>query len=162
MTDIEIRPIKAQDNSEMERIIRQVLTEFGANKPGFAWQDPELSRLSDAYASSGRCYLVALNGQQLLGGAGIASFECDQAGVCELQKMYLLPESRGLGVGQQLMSSLMIEAKAMGYQQCYLETIGSMVKANQLYQRNGFKRLSQRLGNSGHNACDVLYLKALS
>jgi putative acetyltransferase len=161
MADIHIRPIEVQDNPHIERIIRQVLTEFGANKPGFAWQDPELSRLSEAYQSSDRCYLVALDGEHILGGAGIAPFDCDEEGVCELQKMYLLPESRGLGVGQRLMSQLMIAAKAMGYQQCYLETIGSMEQANQLYQKNGFKRLSQRLGNSGHNACDVLYLRDL-
>ena len=156
-----LRLIEPKDNPIIETIIRTVLTEFGANKPGFAWQDPELSRLAGVYQSDDKCYLVAEHQGKVVGGAGIAPFQCDLPNVCELQKMYLLPETRGFGLGQTLMSDLLCRAKEMGYQYCYLETIGSMTGANLLYQKNGFQRIEERLGNSGHSACDVLYLKTL-
>ncbi|GAA3942619.1 GNAT family N-acetyltransferase [Litoribacillus peritrichatus] len=156
-----LRPIETKDNPAIEGVIRTVLTEFGANKPGFAWQDPELSRLSTVYQSQACCYLVVEHMGKVVGGGGIAPFVCDRPKVCELQKMYLLPETRGLGFGQVLMTELMSKASSFGYQCCYLETIAEMKGANALYQKNGFKRIDQRLGNSGHSACDVLYLKEL-
>ncbi|MEX2321092.1 MAG: hypothetical protein WD668_07040, partial [Saccharospirillum sp.] len=42
--------IQPADNAAMAIVIRQGLKEFGANRPGFAWQDPELDDLSRAYS----------------------------------------------------------------------------------------------------------------
>jgi len=154
-----IRPVEERDNQELARIIREVLTEFGANRPGFAWQDPELDFMSRAYEAQQRVYLVAERDGKLLGGGGIGEFESgDETRICELQKMYLLPEGRALGVGRQLMDKLLIQAKRLRYQQCYLETLSSMTGARKLYLRTGFRQLPTPLGDSGHNACDEWYL----
>jgi putative acetyltransferase len=158
-----IRPVEERDNQELARIIREVLTEFGANRPGFAWQDPELDFMSRAYDSLQRAYLVAECDGALLGGGGIGEFESgDESGICELQKMYLLPEARALGVGRQLMDKLLNQAQRLGYRQCYLETLSSMTGARKLYLRTGFRQLSAPLGDSGHNACDEWYLLDLT
>lgn len=155
---MQIRPIEAADNKALASIIREVLTEFGANKPGFAWQDPELDAMAQSYQASGRSYWVVEHEGQVLGGGGIAEFPCPEQGVCELQKMYLLPAARGRGQGLILMQQLLNDACNMGYQSCYLETLLSMAAANKLYQRVGFKALSAPMGNSGHNACDQWYV----
>jgi putative acetyltransferase len=68
--------------------------------------------------------------------------------------MYLLPEARGRNLGNQLIDTLLFEAKTMAYQFCYLETLKSMTKAVSLYQRKGFDLLEAPLGSSGHTACD--------
>jgi len=145
----------------MAKIIRDVLTEFGANRPGFAWQDPELDHLSSAYARDGRQYLVIETHEGIVGGGGIGEFECELEGCCELQKMYLLPAFRGRDWGRQLLQALLNEAQRMGYRQCYLETLSTMTKARRLYLETGFSALQAPLGNSGHNACDDWYLKTL-
>jgi putative acetyltransferase len=67
-----IREIQPEDNAAIARIIRQVLTEFGANRPGFAWADPELEALTQAYQAERSVYYVAVVDAQVVGGVGIA------------------------------------------------------------------------------------------
>ncbi|MEO1298433.1 MAG: GNAT family N-acetyltransferase [Cyanobacteria bacterium J06636_16] len=110
----EIREIQPQDNAQLAAIIRQILTEFGANRPGFAWSDPELDTLSAAYASKEAIYYVVTVSSTIVGGAGIAPFPCQTPNLCELQKMYLVPESRGMGIGQALMDKLLQTAETLG------------------------------------------------
>lgn len=156
---VEIRPIQHQDNRALATLIRQVLTEFGANRPGFAWADPELDALSQAYDHKEAVYYVVTQGAQLVGGAGIAPFVCEYPDLCELQKMYLLPPLRGLGIGKTLIKMLLADAAAIGYRGCYLETLDAMAGAIRLYENAGFQRLSAALGNSGHGGCNRFYLR---
>ena len=89
-----IRPIEARDNEAVEAVIRACLLEFGGNRPGTAWYDPGLSRFSEVYRGEGRAYWVAVDeGGRVVGGTGIGELE-GVPGVCELQKMYCLPEAR--------------------------------------------------------------------
>lgn len=155
----EIREIQPQDNPHIARIIRQVLTEFGANRPGFAWADPELDTLSEAYLGERSVYYVVTQGAVVIGGAGIAPFPCEHPGLCELQKMYLLPSQRGQGIGKALMTQLLETAQINGYQGCYLETFSAMKAAIHLYVQSGFHRIQKPLGDSGHTSCDRFYLR---
>ncbi len=157
----ELRPIEGGDNPKIAQIIRQALTEFGANQPGFAWADPELDTLSDAYSGNGSRYLVVERKGKLLGGGGVAPYPCHLQRVCELQKMYLSPEARGLGAGRSLVARLIQFARKSGYQYCYLETFGPMTQAQQLYQRLGFRELEAPWGSSGHPGCDRWYAMRL-
>lgn len=153
-----IRRIDPSDNPEVGKIIRQVLTEFGANREGFAWQDPEIDTMAEAYTASNQAYFVIEKEGKVVGGGGISSFSCHLENCCELQKMYLLPEARGQSLGAQLIDTLLKEAHDMKYQFCYLETLNTMSKALALYHRKGFDQLESPLGNTGHNACDNWFL----
>jgi putative acetyltransferase len=154
-----LRAIQPQDNARLAAIIRQVLTEFGANRPGFAWADPELDALTNAYQGAQAAYFVVWLGEAIAGGAGIAPFPCQYPGICELQKMYLLPEYRGQGLGQALLTQLLKTAQQLGYQGCYLETFDAMQQAIGLYEKFGFEPMPAPLGNSGHNSCNRFYLR---
>lgn len=157
----EIREIQPQDDAQLAAIIRQVLTEFDANRPGFAWADPELDALSEAYRRKGAIYYVAIAEQKLLGGAGIAPFPCEYPGLCELQKMYLLPTQRGQGIGRKLMAQVLGAAWTLGYRGCYLETLHTMARAIRFYEQAGFQPLGAPLGKSGHTGCNRFYLRWL-
>lgn len=150
----EIREIQPPDDPQMAAIVRQVLTEYGANRPGFAWADPELDHLSQAYRADNAVYYVITSDGRVVGGGGIAPFACEYEQVCELQKMYLLPDYRGQGLGKQLIQKLLDVASAYGYRGCYLETFDAMREAIGLYKRSGFQPLAKPLGNSGHNCCN--------
>ncbi|MBY6185767.1 GNAT family N-acetyltransferase [Marinobacter hydrocarbonoclasticus] len=158
---LELRTLSPDDDAGLAQIIREALTEFGANRPGFAWADPELDQLSKVYSRPDHHYLVALLDGELVGGAGIAPFACHLPRVCELQKMYLSPRARGQGVGQALMEAILAEAVKRQYQHCYLETFGPMTGAQKLYQAHGFLPLSAPWGESGHTACDRWFSKTL-
>lgn len=155
-----IREIQEKDNRQVEAVIRFCLIEFGANHSGTAWCDPDLCRFSEIYPGDGSKYWVAedQNGE-IVGGVGVGKLEGAED-VCELQKMYCLPESRGTGVSHRLMDTALAYA-AQYYDRCYLETLGNMTAAQRFYEKYGFERISGPLGSTGHFACDVRYIKNL-
>jgi putative acetyltransferase len=96
----------------------------------------------------------------IVGGGGIAAFNGSQT-ICELRKLFLLPESRGLGIGKKLTEDCLTYAKNKGYESCYLDTLGAMKSAIALYEKLGFEYLDKPLAGTIHNGCDVWMLKAL-
>lgn len=160
-TEIEIRVIEPSDISAMGTVIRTVMTEFGAVGEGFSIQDPEVDDMCESYAGHRARYFVAIADGVLLGGAGFAQLQGAQPWTCELRKMYLLAESRGLGLGRRLLQLCLEQAAEFSYTECYLETLGHMDKALGLYAKYGFEPLAGPLGRTGHHGCDTWLLKKL-
>ena len=156
--ELKLRPIGPQDDAAVAAIIRAVMPEFGADGPGFAIHDPEVNGMSAAYAKSGRAYFV-VEGEdgRVLGGGGIAPLDGGEPGVCELRKMYFLPEVRGKGQGEALLRRCLEFAREAGYQLCYLETLKGMEQAQKLYRKMGFEKLCAPMGSTGHFGCDNWY-----
>lgn len=159
--NIQIREIKKDDNRQIANVIREVLTEFGANRPGFAFADPELDFMFETYQSPGSKYYVCESDGVIVAGAGLMKMDCSIEFTCELQKMYMLPSFRGRGLGRQLLQLCIHSAIDFGYRNIYLETLHSMHSAQKLYTLNGFERITEPLGNTGHHGCDVFMLKRL-
>ena len=155
-----VREIRPGDDGAVEAVIRACLAEFGANREGFAWSDPDLGRFSQVYARPGwRYWVVLFPAGEIVGGAGIGPLPGAE-GVCELQKMYCLPQARGTGAAHTLME-LALDFAARHYRQCYLETFHTMAAANRFYQKYGFRRLERPYVPTAHFACDIWYLKDL-
>lgn len=153
-----IREIQFKDNSTVELIIRNCLIEFKGNHEGTAWEDPDLGRFSEIYNTDIAKYWVAET-DRVVGGVGIAPL-VGADGVCELQKMYCVPEVRSTGISHKLIEIALDHAKKY-FDRCYLETFGNMIAAQKFYEKYGFTRIDKPLGNTGHYACDVLYIKDL-
>ena len=155
-----IREIRPEDNRAVEQVIRACLREFGGDREGTAWCDPDLRRFSELYNQPGHKYWVAVDGAgSVAGGAGIGPLEGVE-GVCELQKMYCLPSARGTGAAHRLMELCLNYAGTL-YHTCYLETFGNMTTAQKFYAKHGFVRLDAPMGGTGHWSCDVWYARAL-
>lgn len=156
-----LRPIEARDDAAMACIIRTVMPEFGATGSGFAINDPEVDWMSQAYAAPRSAYFVIERDGAVIGGAGVAPLVGGDDGICELRKMYFLPEVRGIGAGAAMMEQCLESAREFGFSQCYLETLCGMDAAMRLYERSGFRRLQAPLGATGHGGCDSFYLRPL-
>lgn len=155
-----IREIKKEDNKDLEKVIRSCLIEFGANHDGTAWTDPNLGRFSEIYNTEGNKYWVILNeNERVVGGVGIGKLEGIED-VCELQKMYCLPEVRGTGISHRLIEIALDYAKRY-YRRCYLETLENMKAAQKFYEKYGFIRIYEPIVKTEHFACDVRYIKNL-
>jgi putative acetyltransferase len=154
-----IREIQSKDNRDVEKVIRECLIEFGGNHEGTAWADPDLCRFSEIYNSEGNKYWVVLDeNDTVVGGAGIGAL--NKNGLCELQKMYCLPEARGTGIAHELMKIALEYAKKY-YKQCYLETLDNMIRAQRFYEKYGFVRVESPVIETEHFACEVRYIKNL-
>jgi len=159
MKSIQIRQIQINDNQQIASIIREVLTEYGGNMKGTAYYDSDTDNMSSAYKNDGQIYFVALLNDELVGGCGIQQLKGDDATYCELQKLYILKKARGLGVGKMLTEKCLQFAENYGYKFCYLETLPNMIEAQNIYLKFNFQYLSQQIGNTGHNSCNVWMLK---
>jgi len=161
MDSLIIRPIKPHDNQALAYLIRHVLTEFNANKPGTAFFDKTLDSLSNVFTVEGSGYWVAEENDVFIGGAGIYPTEGLPGGYCELVKLYLHADARGKGIGKKLLDTCFTSARVAGYTHMYLETTPELNAAISIYKKAGFTRLRQPLGNSGHYYCTIRMVKKL-
>jgi putative acetyltransferase len=158
---MQIRPIEPGDNEALAKVIRTALAEFGANKPGTVYFDPTTDALYELFRTPGSFYYVATIDEVIVGGCGIYPTDNLPSGTCELVKLYVSKEARGIGLGKQLMEQSMKWAKDNAYTHVYLESMPELAKAVSIYEKVGFKSLESPLGNSGHCGCDIWMLKAL-
>ena len=161
MSDFSIRPIRADDDLRVADIIRTVMPEFGATGSGFAINDPEVDWMHRAYSAPRSAYFVVERDGRVVGGGGVAPLEGGDAGVCELRKMYFLPEARGIGAGAAMMAACLDAARGFGFTRCYLETLRGMDAAMKLYEKSGFAKIPGPLGATGHGGCNTFYLREL-
>jgi len=157
----QIRLIQSSDNVALAKIVRDTLTEFGANHPGTVYFDPTTDALYELFQEKGAGYYVAVDGNKLVGGGGIYPTEGLPERTCELVKMYLLPEARGIGLGRSIIEKCLQFAKELGYTQVYLESMPELKQALKVYEKFGFDYLKGPLGNSGHTGCSLWMLKSL-
>ena len=150
-----IQPIRKADNAKVARIIRDVMTEFAAVGRGYSINDPEVDDMHGAYPAPHSVFYVVTENGRTLGCGGIGPLQGAEKGTCELRKMYFLPQLRGTGMGSRLLSLCLEQAVKLGYRQCYLETLESMVHARHLYSKHGFEPLDSPMGNTGHSSCNA-------
>ena len=158
---MEIRPVELNDNEALAIAVRKVLIEMGVPKVGTAYEDKELDAMYESYSQSRFQYYVVENQGNIMGGAGIAPLKDGDPSVCELQKMYFLPEARGKGLGKQMIHLCLDFAKANDFQLCYIETMPNMLDAQALYLKVGFQYINHPMGNTGHVSCPVWLTKSL-
>ena len=156
-----IRRIKREDNQAVAKLIRSVFDEMEIPKVGTAYADPYLDLMYEEYNKPQCVYFVVESEGKIVGSAGIAPLENGDPKICELQKMYFLPQTRGLGIGSVMMEKCLKEARDFGFEKCYIETMPFMHAAQKLYKKSGFEYLDAPMGCTGHNSCPVWMLKDL-
>ena len=161
MENYYIRKIKKEDNSAVAALIRAVFDELNIPKVGTAYEDPYLDLMFEEYNKPKSVYYVVEKEGRIIGSAGVAQLENEAKTICELQKMYFLPETRGLGIGSQMMAKCLQSAKNFGFEKCYLETMPFMLDAQKLYKKTGFEYICSPMGSTGHTSCPVWMLKIL-
>lgn len=156
-----IRSIEKKDNERIAFIIRSVLAEFKANRPGTVYYDPTTDDLFTLFQAQRSAYFIAEIDGETVGGSGIFPTPGLPDACCELVKLYLLPHARGKGIAKVLIQKCFDAAKQTGYHSMYLETMPELSTAVGLYQQLGFNYLKGPLGNSGHFGCAIWMLKDL-
>ncbi len=161
MNTWKIREIKPEDNQQVKDLVRSVLVEMGVPKVGTAYEDKALDDMTQTYAFEKMIYLVVEENSRIIGGAGIAPLTGEEDKICELQKMYFLPEARGRGIGMKMINQCLDFGRDQGFEKCYIETLPYMENARKLYHKNGFEVIEKPLGDTGHYNCTVYMVKDL-
>ena len=101
--------------------------------------DAELANLPGGYLPPDGVLLLAFKDKQSAGCVAVRRFDTE---TCEVKRLYVRPQFRGLNIGAKLAVKIMDEARKLDYKRMVLDTLASsMGKAQNLYVSLGFKRI---------------------
>ena len=122
------------DAAAVEAIFREYVA---SPTVSLAFQDyePEIAALPGKYAAPRGQLLLAWRGERVV---GCAAFREIDAATCEMKRVYVRPDARGLNVGRQLVERLLRDAKAAGYARMCLDVLPEFVAARRLYASLSF------------------------
>jgi len=101
--------------------------------------EEELQNLPGKYAPpEGRLFL-AHSDEDLAGCIALRKLEDD---ICEMKRLYVREDFRGVGLGNTLIEKLIADARLIGYKKMRLDTYPpKMAKAVKLYESHGFRQI---------------------
>ena len=123
--------------------------------PEDAWS-PEMFAAEFAQPPSRRLYLVAEQGNALIGYAGMMFTGGSQADVVTLA---VAPARWGEGTGSALLMTLVDEAEKRGYEEVLLEVREDNPRARRLYLRHGFDEVGIRRGYYQPSGVDAVVMR---
>ncbi len=99
----------------------------------------EVAELPGSYAPPLGALLIAEHGGVAIGCVGLKPL--DPPDVCEMKRLFVRPEGRGLGAGHALVDHVLRAARDAGYRVMRLDTMPSMHDAQRLYRAIGFHEI---------------------
>lgn len=140
-----------EDMAAVKAIFR-AFVEFLPIDLGFQDIEGEMARFPGDF----RLLLIAKKNGKPIGAVALKEHSPD---VCEMKRLYVLPEGQGTGAGRGLCERLLEEAKSMGYKTMLLDSLKRLEAAVTLYHKLGFSEIEPYNFNPED---DVVYMsKAL-
>lgn len=150
-----IRDWQPGDRISAAELIQSILSEYGlTSEPEGA--DLDVLQVEAAYWQTGGEFWVVEQQGHLVGTAAFYPVSRGQQAV-EIRKMYLLPSSRGQGLGRFLLQALEQRISDRGFQQIWVETASVLQEAVKLYERSGY----QITTGVETRRCDRIYTKLI-
>jgi putative acetyltransferase len=129
----------AEQIEDVRAIFREYEAWLGLDLCFQGFED-ELQNLPGRYAQpDGRLFLASVD-EKLAGCIALRKLEDD---ICEMKRLYLRDEFRGVGLGNTMIERLIEEVRVIGYKKMRLDTYPpKMGKAVKLYESHGFTVIS--------------------
>lgn len=86
--------------------------------------------------------------------AGCVALRPFEDKVCEMKRLFVRPDYRGLGIGRELARTVIGESMNIGYKQMRLDTLKFLKSAIHLYTNLGFREIESYYTNPLE---DVMY-----
>jgi putative acetyltransferase len=99
----------------------------------------ELRQLPGEYGSPRGCLLLASVDGEWAGCCAMRPLDSsDYSNACEMKRLYVRPQFRGLGLGKRLADAVLEAARVASYNCILLDTLDDMESARALYEELGF------------------------
>lgn len=130
------------DSADQWATARRLVEEYAASLHldlSFQNFDREVSNLAREYGPPDGAFLLA---EREGGVLGCVALRKSSEGACEMKRLYVVPASRGHGVGRTLAEGIVAQARRLGYKRVLLDTLEFMKEAHALYISLGFEPTS--------------------
>ena len=102
----------------------------------FQQLDDEMEDPLKKYGPPGGSLILAYKDNEVAGCVALQPLE--EEGVCEMKRLYVKPEFREHGIGDQLIIAILKDAVDLGYSKMVLDTLERLKPAIRLYEKHGF------------------------
>ncbi|MEJ7623434.1 MAG: GNAT family N-acetyltransferase [Pyrinomonadaceae bacterium] len=142
-----------QEIAQIRELFREYEAWLGLDLCFQGFED-ELAALPGKYAvAEGRLLLATGSGSA----AGCIALRKINQNICEMKRLFVRDQFRGLGIGCRLIERLITEAVEARYTAIRLDTFpASMKKAVSLYEAHGFQVISPYYENPHH---DIVFME---
>ena len=148
--------MKIKDGKEYLAQVKELIGEYAKRLDrdlSFQNIDDELDDPGKKYTAPEGEILVAVQDAAVL---GMVAYHRHTAERCEMKRLYVTPQARGLHVGEELVKEIISHAKSAGYKEMVLDTVAPLKAAIRLYQKFGFVECEAYYDNPMD---DVIYFK---
>lgn len=153
------RKVIRKDNPFLAKMIRSLFEIFDAPRSGTVYSDPTTDDLYSLFQKEGSTLNVAVSNGLAIGCCGIFPTEGLPQGYAELVKYYLDSKYHGMGIGKKMFDQTIEDAILIGYNKIYIESLPHFSNALKIYEKYGFRRLENPMGNSCHTSCNIWMVK---
>jgi putative acetyltransferase len=141
---IEYRSDLAEDVPAARELFREYAASIGIDL-SFQGFDEELAALPGKYGAPGGALIVARRDGVPCGCVALRRID---PRTCEMKRLFVRPENRGLKIGAELVRRIIQEAEARGYAAMRLDTLQTrMQSAISLYESFGFRDIEPYIFN---------------
>jgi putative acetyltransferase len=139
----EIAKLAPADLARTKALIGEYLRWIGEDL-SFQNVEEELASFPGPYAEPEGSFFVAREGVKIVGCVGMKKLG---PGLCEMKRLFVRDDHRGMGLGSALVVTILEEAKRKGYERMRLDSLRKMESAVALYRRLGFREIGQYVEN---------------
>jgi putative acetyltransferase len=129
---------EADDLAEVRTLFLEYAASLGVDL-GYQGFHEEVASLPGGYALPRGCLLLARDDARSLACVGVRPISADG---CEMKRLYVRPEARGLGAGRALAMAAIAFARSTGFTAMRLDTLPTMQSAQALYRDLGFRDIA--------------------
>ena len=138
--------------SEVKTLITEYSNQLGRDL-SFQNIDEELKNPEHKYTTPQGEILVVVDHDKVL---GMVAYHRHSDVRCEMKRLYVRPDARGMHLGNTLVAEILAHAKNAGYKEMVLDTIEPLKAAISLYKKHGFEECEAYY----HNPMDdVIYMR---
>jgi len=134
-----------EDSSDAQRCVASYFEELDTRfEDGFDPGNGGYAGKPAAANSAGTFLIARLHGRAI----GCGALKSLDASTGEIKRMWVAPEARGLGVARRLLAALEAEARALGMSRVVLDTNRTLVEAQGMYRKAGYRDIARYNENS--------------
>jgi ribosomal protein S18 acetylase RimI-like enzyme len=144
---VEIRPVEIIESpDQLKELVHEYLDHEIRELRAISGIDLDIDELVsstfdhiDEYLPPSGCLHLAINSDDRF--QGCVFLKMIRTDACEVKRLYVRPEARGMGLGRMLMESILANAKSLGAGSVLLDTGVYDTAAQALYRKLGFRNI---------------------